>query len=61
MRSESERLDDEEGLGAAVVSTVQDCANGQTEGHAEFVAGSSCACMRPYLVAVILRRLTGRT
>jgi len=58
VRSESKRLNNEEGLGAAVVSAVQDCTDWQTKGHAEFVAGSSCACKRPNLTAVMLHPVT---
>ena len=58
VRSESKRLDNEERLGTAVISAVQDRADGQTEGHAEFVAGSSCACIRPNLRAIILCPVT---
>lgn len=37
-------LDDEEGLGAAVVSAVEDGTGGQTEGHAVLVARGTDNC-----------------
>jgi len=41
MGTETERLDEEERLGAAVVSAVEDGADGKTEGHSEFCARGS--------------------
>jgi hypothetical protein len=38
VRAETERLDNEEGLGPRVVRAVDHRANGETEGHAVFCA-----------------------
>lgn len=38
------RLDHVEGLGAAVVGTVEDGSGGETHSHPKLVAGGTCAC-----------------
>jgi len=34
--TEAERFDEEQGLGTAVICAIDNSANGQTKGHAEF-------------------------
>ena len=44
VRAKAKGLDDIKGLCAAVVCTVEDGTDGQTEGKAELVARAPCAC-----------------
>ena len=43
-RTGTVRLNDKEGLGAAVVRAVEDGTSGQTEGHAVLLAGGTDNC-----------------
>ena len=56
MRAKTERFYDKERLCAAVVCTVEDSTDGQTEGKPEFVSSSSRACDRRYEDKKMLER-----